>query len=43
MVVGFCFIGGWCYFECCGWDLIALEQFQESEISPGLLQEFMDV
>ena len=43
MVVGFCFIGGWCYSEWWVWDLITLAQFPGSEMSPGLFQDFMDV
>ena len=42
MVIGFYFIGGWCYSEWLVWDLIALVQFSKSEMSPGLFQDFMD-
>ena len=42
MVVGFCFIGGWCYCEWWVWDLITFAQFSESEMSPELFQDFMD-
>ena len=41
MLVGFCFIGRWCYSEWWVWDLITLAQFPGSEISPGLFQDFM--
>ena len=41
LMVGFCFFGGWCYSERWGWDLITLAQFQESEMSPGLFQDFI--
>ena len=34
MVVGFCFIRGWCSSEWWGWDSITLAQFQGSEMSP---------
>ena len=43
MVIGFCFIGGWCYSGWWVWDLITLAQFSESDMSPGLFQDFMDV
>ena len=43
MVVGFCFIGVWCYTRVWVWNLIRLTQFQGSEMSPGLFQYFMDV
>ena len=43
MVIGFCFIGGWCYSKWGAWDLITLAQFRESEMSPGLFQDFMDM
>ena len=42
MVVGFCFIGGLFYSEWWVWDLRILAQFQGSEMSPRLFQEFMD-
>ena len=42
MVVGFCFNGGWLYSEWWGWDLITIVQFQVSEMSVGLFQDFMD-
>ena len=42
MVVGFCLIGVWCYSEWWVWDLITLAQFYESEMPPGLFQDFMD-
>ena len=41
--IGFCFIGDWCYSEWRGRDLITLAQFQGSEMSLGLLQDFMDM
>ena len=43
MLVGFVFIGGWCYSEWCVWDLIALAQFPGSEMSAGLFQDSMDL
>ena len=42
MVVGFSSIGGWCYSEWCVWDLRTFAQFQGSEMSLGLFQDFMD-
>ena len=42
MVVGFCYIGGWCYSGWKMWDLRALGQFQGSKVSPGLFQDFID-
>ena len=41
MVVGFCSIGGRCYFGCCVQDLRTLAQFQRGEMSPGLLQDIL--
>ena len=35
-------LGGRCYSEWWRWDLITLAQFQVSELSPGLFQDFMD-
>ena len=42
MVIGFCFIGGWCYSEC-QWvlDWRTPVQFQGSEMSLELFQDFM--
>ena len=42
MVVGFCSIGGWCYSGWWVWDLRTLVQFQGSEMSSELFQDFMD-
>ena len=42
MVVGSCFIWGWCYSEWWGSDLIIFAQFQGSEMSPALFEDFMD-
>ena len=42
MVVGFSSIGDWCYSEWCVWDLRTLAQFQGSEMSSGLFQDFMN-
>ena len=42
MVVGFCYIGGWCYSGWCVWDLRTLAQFQGSEMFPRLIQDFID-
>ena len=41
-MVGFWSIGGWCYSEWWVWDLRKFAQFQGSEISLELLQDFMD-
>ena len=40
MVVGFCFIGSWCYSERWVLDLMTLAWLQGSETSPGLFQDF---
>ena len=42
VMVGFCSIGGWCCSGWWLWDLRILAQFQGSEISPGLLEDFMN-
>ena len=41
MEVGSCFTGDWCYWGLM-MDLIKLTQFQGSDMSPGLSQDFMD-
>ena len=42
MLVGFCFIGAWCYSEWWRWDFVTLAQLQGSEMFPCLFQYFMD-
>ena len=42
MLVGFCCIGSLYYSESWVWELRTLAQFQGSEMSPGLFQDFMD-
>ena len=41
MVVGFCYIGSWCYSEWCAQDLRTLAQFQGNETSSGLFQDYL--
>ena len=40
IVVGFCSIRGYCYSKWWVWDLRTIVQFQGSEMSPGLFQDF---
>ena len=42
MVIGFCSIGGWCYYGFWVWGMRTISHFQGSEMSPGLFKDFID-